>query len=196
LHPFLLFWNGFHILISPFASHSGWEDHFSADLHHYLHHRYYECNYGAGIPFDKWFGTYRDKLKPQHSTEMMSTPIADPKASLWNRENGQLGIGPPENLNYIVACIATIVVILLSTLPSEQTGWSSSGWLNPHWAALLLSTCPCWLAYLFFTTSSTQSPWSPFEKDYVPKKVVHIGLGFLFGVFPTTYLLYLILSST
>ena len=32
---------------------------------HYLHHRYFECNYGAGldgsiIPLDKWFGTLHD----------------------------------------------------------------------------------------------------------------------------------------
>lgn len=30
---------------------------------HYLHHRYFECNYGeATIPFDRWFGTFRDGL--------------------------------------------------------------------------------------------------------------------------------------
>ena len=31
---------------------------------HYLHHRYFECNYGeATIPLDKWFGTFRDGQK-------------------------------------------------------------------------------------------------------------------------------------
>ena len=31
---------------------------------HYLHHRYFECNYGeATIPLDKWFGTFRDGKK-------------------------------------------------------------------------------------------------------------------------------------
>jgi len=30
---------------------------------HYLHHRYFECNYGeSGLPLDRWFGTYRDGL--------------------------------------------------------------------------------------------------------------------------------------
>ena len=32
---------------------------------HYLHHRYFECNYGAGLdgailPLDKWVGTFHD----------------------------------------------------------------------------------------------------------------------------------------
>ena len=28
---------------------------------HYLHHRYFECNYGDPIiPYDRWFGTFHD----------------------------------------------------------------------------------------------------------------------------------------
>ena len=35
-----------------------------SDQYHYLHHRFFECNYGtSGTPFDKMFGTFRDKLK-------------------------------------------------------------------------------------------------------------------------------------
>jgi hypothetical protein len=45
LHPFLLLRMGVHSVIAPAASHSGYEDHFSADVVHYLHHRYTECNY-------------------------------------------------------------------------------------------------------------------------------------------------------
>ena len=37
--PFAFTWNGVHLLLSPAASHSGWEDHFQADQYHYLHHR-------------------------------------------------------------------------------------------------------------------------------------------------------------
>ena len=62
--PFAFMWNGVHLLISPAASHSGWEDHFQSDQYHYLHHRFFECNYGtSGTPLDKMFGTFRDKLK-------------------------------------------------------------------------------------------------------------------------------------
>lgn len=56
-------WFGVHLLISPAASHSGYEDNFQSDQFHYLHHRFFECNYGTGgIPYDKWFGTFRDSL--------------------------------------------------------------------------------------------------------------------------------------
>ena len=31
------------------------------DYFHYLHHRYFECNYGtATVPLDRWFGTLHD----------------------------------------------------------------------------------------------------------------------------------------
>ena len=31
---------------------------------HYLHHKYFEVNYGDGlIPLDKWFGTFHDGTK-------------------------------------------------------------------------------------------------------------------------------------
>ena len=37
--PFAFLWNGVHLMISPAASHSGWEDHMQSDQYHYLHHR-------------------------------------------------------------------------------------------------------------------------------------------------------------
>jgi len=61
--PFMMLWNGIHLLISPAASHSGWEDNFQSDQFHYLHHAQFECNYGtSGPPLDKMFGTFREKL--------------------------------------------------------------------------------------------------------------------------------------
>jgi sterol desaturase/sphingolipid hydroxylase (fatty acid hydroxylase superfamily) len=32
-----------------------------SDFFHYMHHRYFECNYGTStVPFDRWFGTFHD----------------------------------------------------------------------------------------------------------------------------------------
>merc|ERR1719461_1540424 len=57
-------WNGWHLLLSPAASHSGWEDHMQSDQFHYTHHALFECNYGsASFPLDNLFGTFRDKLE-------------------------------------------------------------------------------------------------------------------------------------
>jgi sterol desaturase/sphingolipid hydroxylase (fatty acid hydroxylase superfamily) len=62
--PFALLWNGVHLLLSPAASHSGWEDHFQSDVFHYMHHRYFECNYaGTDAAFlDIWFETFRGSI--------------------------------------------------------------------------------------------------------------------------------------
>ena len=39
----------------------------SAGYYHYLHHKYFECNYGEIThPFDKWFGTFHDGTKVTH----------------------------------------------------------------------------------------------------------------------------------
>ena len=41
-------------VLAPAASHSGCEDHFQGDQMHYMHHRFFECNYGTNtLLFDK-----------------------------------------------------------------------------------------------------------------------------------------------
>lgn len=63
--PFAFLWNGMHLLLSPGASHSGYEDHFQSDAYHYAHHRYFECNYAgsnAGV-LDVWFGSFLPAFK-------------------------------------------------------------------------------------------------------------------------------------
>jgi len=77
--PFALMWNGVHLLLSPAASHSGYEDHFQSDAFHYFHHRYFECNYaGTDAAFmDIFFGTFKGKF-----TEEEPKPREDAKSSL------------------------------------------------------------------------------------------------------------------
>jgi sterol desaturase/sphingolipid hydroxylase (fatty acid hydroxylase superfamily) len=78
--PFAFLWNGVHLLLSPGASHSGYEDHFQSDAFHYLHHRYFECNYaGTDAAFlDVFFNTYRGTLADSDSAE----PREDAKSTL------------------------------------------------------------------------------------------------------------------
>jgi sterol desaturase/sphingolipid hydroxylase (fatty acid hydroxylase superfamily) len=68
-HPFHFLFNLQHAALAPACGHHGFEGPLLEELwptgsyFHYLHHRYFECNYGeAGIPLDKWFGTFRDGL--------------------------------------------------------------------------------------------------------------------------------------
>ncbi len=63
-HPFHVFYNGQHAMLSPAEAHSGFEDHNGADLMHYIHHAKFECNYGDGsFVMDKIFGTFRESLE-------------------------------------------------------------------------------------------------------------------------------------
>lgn len=68
-HPMHAIFNLAHAALSPAPGHTGFDkvvlgDETAVDTHsyaHYLHHKYFECNYADGvIPLDKWFGTFHD----------------------------------------------------------------------------------------------------------------------------------------
>jgi len=68
-HPFHFLFDLQHAGLGPAGGHAGFEGPIvngkfpSGSYFHYLHHRYFECNYGeATLPLDKWFGTFRDGL--------------------------------------------------------------------------------------------------------------------------------------
>ena len=69
-HPLIAMYHIFHAGLSPHAGHSGYEKmvfkngksiHIGA-YDHYLHHKYFECNYAGGTVnfLDKFFGTFHD----------------------------------------------------------------------------------------------------------------------------------------
>jgi len=68
-HPLLFLFNSQHTALTPAPSHTGFEGSLKGGLpfgsyFHYLHHRYFDCNYGeSGLPFDKWFGSFMDGQK-------------------------------------------------------------------------------------------------------------------------------------
>jgi sterol desaturase/sphingolipid hydroxylase (fatty acid hydroxylase superfamily) len=204
--PFLVFWMGTHCVITPAASHSGYEDHFSADLPHYLHHRYFECNYSGGINFDAFFGTYKATLaeakKPignpdgsntntntitesstgKHASQSLSPPPRDPKSSL----------GFPEHPDYELG----LCILVLWALCANHSGGAS-----PLSVALVVSLGPVALA-LFLALQSVPKHFStkrtclaPFDKDSASSLGLHLGLGVLLGVLPATHLLVLFLED-
>jgi sterol desaturase/sphingolipid hydroxylase (fatty acid hydroxylase superfamily) len=68
-HPFHIMYELQHAGLSPACGHHGFEGPIlegrlpTGSHFHYLHHRYFECNYGESvIPLDRWFGTFRDGL--------------------------------------------------------------------------------------------------------------------------------------
>jgi len=74
-HPVHALFHLFHAQLAPAPGHAGFDklligkraaiDTDSYD--HYLHHKYFECNYGDGtIPIDKWMGTFHDGSEASH----------------------------------------------------------------------------------------------------------------------------------
>ena len=68
-HPVFIVVTLVHAGLSPAPGHAGFEriktgedKSFDSDSYaHYLHHKYFECNYADGIlPLDRWFGTFHD----------------------------------------------------------------------------------------------------------------------------------------
>jgi len=82
-HPFHFLYDLQHAALSPAGSHHGFHGPIlegkwsTGNYFHYLHHRYFECNYGAPtLPFDKWFGTFRDG-KPDGCVSQTGMPAVD-----------------------------------------------------------------------------------------------------------------------
>ncbi|NBR48151.1 sterol desaturase family protein [bacterium] len=68
-HPFHFLFDLQHAALGPVSGHLGFEGPVVkgkvpiGSYFHYLHHRYFECNYGESmLPLDRWFGTFRDGL--------------------------------------------------------------------------------------------------------------------------------------
>lgn len=68
-HPIHYLYTMQHAVLGAAHGHHGFEGPMvhdkvpSSSYFHYLHHRYFECNYGGStLPLDRWFGTFRDGL--------------------------------------------------------------------------------------------------------------------------------------
>jgi len=68
-HPIHFLFNAQHTALTPAGSHHGFEGPLldgrlpTGSYFHYLHHRFFNCNYGeATIPLDRIFGSFRDRL--------------------------------------------------------------------------------------------------------------------------------------
>ena len=72
--PFLTTFSMIYLILAPSPSHSGFHRYKfgkkevdAADYFHYLHHRYFDCNYGMLLlPIDKWLGTFHSGSEEDH----------------------------------------------------------------------------------------------------------------------------------
>jgi hypothetical protein len=156
---------GFHVLHSPAAAHSGYEDHFSASQYHYCHHRYFECNYaGESIMFDKWFGTFRDKLS---DADIVDHP-RDGKATL---------LGFPEH--FVFQLLGVVV-------PIAALYYARDIPLHPQLIAVTIAFLPVAAAFFLYRGGK---PFSPLDKDTIFSMAFHLVGGVALGILPASYLL-------
>jgi len=193
--PFAFMWNGVHLLISPAASHSGWEDHFQADQYHYLHHRFFECNYGTSrTPFDKVFGTFRDKMKEkgtsyrggsEEKVDEKSAAIHDSKASL-------LGLPDPGFATYISLNCLIWFCFYEKMMNNEMTRG-----ISINTVAFLVSAGPIIIAQIManLTDKSKRSIFYPFHKDGWRNISSHLMISTVACVVPVFIFVHMILSE-
>lgn len=162
--PFAFLWNGVHLLLSPGASHSGYEDHFQSDAFHYLHHRYFECNYaGTDAAFmDVAFGTFRGALTDTD----YGGARADAKSSLRTVPTREFAV-------YLAGSVA-LCCAGATNLP-------------PMLASALVGFGPVALAM-------AMSSWSDKGTMNMGGLALHIIMGLLFCSIPISYMCWLTLA--
>jgi sterol desaturase/sphingolipid hydroxylase (fatty acid hydroxylase superfamily) len=170
--PFAFLWNGVHLLLSPGASHSGYEDHFQSDAFHYLHHRYFECNYaGTDAAFmDVFFGTFRGALDDSDTAEGRE----DAKSTLRT-------LPTKEFVTYLGGS-ATCCLIWYSAI----------SWNLTEVPALAVSSLVGFGPVALATCMSSSSTFS--KGTSVFATLFHIIIGTLFCSIPITYMCWLTLT--
>jgi sterol desaturase/sphingolipid hydroxylase (fatty acid hydroxylase superfamily) len=173
--PYAFVWNGVHLLLSPAASHSGYEDHFQSDVFHYLHHRYFECNYaGSDAAFmDILFGTFKASFKDHPVDKDGPKPRDDAKSTLRLLPTREF----TTYLGASTLCVLTWAYTAIQKqpiTPNQALVVSSAVGFGPVVFASLIS-------YIFGGTTS-----HPVKMSLVAN-VFHLLFGVLFCSVPITY---------
>ncbi|CAB9503254.1 sterol desaturase [Seminavis robusta] len=195
--PFQFLWNGIHLVLSPGASHSGWEDHWHSDQFHVAHHRYFECNYGTpGFPLDIWFGTMRETMAPTTrvykgvAEECVSRPDENPVIMARpDAKSTLLGIPAWDQMLYMAATAIGLPLFVIYNVNNPQV-------LPASLAAAVVSLGPLVLASLLsiITANPPIDSWEklrvamlyPFQKEPILGKFgLSLVLGTVLSIIPT-----------
>eukprot|EP00501_MAST-03F_sp_TOSAG23-6_P000030 GSMAST32.ASY1.ANO1.31.1 assembled CDS len=216
--PFHMLWNGMHLLLSPAASHSGYEDH--SDQFHYLHHRYFECNFGsASFPLDNLFGTFRSVVGIKSNVENKIEPnpeenpnpkekelinekgnITEKYASKKEKPSRSLTLKIPSGF-YVYFMLTSVGLPLLLIDSFNNTIFMKSFGLSdfclPHLIGSIVAFGPLVLAAILVVLTGDKLSWRwPFHREVIIGKFgMHLIVGFLVGVLPVFHIISLLLSS-
>jgi len=179
MHPFVFMWLFVHLILSPAAAHSGFEDHFQSDQYHYIHHAKFECNYGSpGTAFlDIYCGTFREQL---------SYKTIPSRTKEWARESY---LGLPQTATHAVYSLFTICLVPLIVWGSNHRSFAMS-------IASTVAVGPIVLAMLLCYLSGDRFCWRwPFQKESLFGTFgVFFAAGTLFCVVPLFHAVFLFLS--
>lgn len=182
--PFAFFWNGVHLLLSPGASHSGWEDHFQGDPFHYMHHRYFECNYSSSDAMfvDEFFGTCEYSMAQRDKDGVKAR--ADAKATLR-------AVPTSEFVTYLLAVFACFALFAHQAHRVHQ-GVKLSEMVAMTFAVIggagpVISAIVMWIFVGMPNNNALamKGPW----------KAIHLLLALSLNIFPVVLLCYLALRQ-
>lgn len=181
--PYAFVWNGVHLLLSPAASHSGYEDHFQSDVFHYLHHRYFECNYaGSDAAFmDIFFGTFKASFSEHPVDKNGPKPREDAKSTLFI-------LPTKEFVTYLTLsylCIGIWAHIALNPPVSSLQAMGVSS---------LVGFGPVLLASLVSYGFGSGQVVKPVPMN-LASNLLHLFVGTIFCSIPVTYACWLTVSS-
>eukprot|EP01064_Diplonema_japonicum_P037933 TRINITY_DN9040_c0_g1_i1.p1 TRINITY_DN9040_c0_g1~~TRINITY_DN9040_c0_g1_i1.p1 ORF type:complete len:469 (+),score=43.68 TRINITY_DN9040_c0_g1_i1:53-1408(+) len=191
LHPFVPFWCLIHALISPAASHSGFEDNWQSDQYHNIHHAKFECNYGTtGLPLDKIGGTWRETLGKSVTYKGAwdgpdSPPPCEGKKLEYLRGSltlsGALWATAEQAAYDVVTCILLPVFLLTAFCKKDSTPFS------PHEVASIVTFGPVVIGFLLWALFDSQCWRWPFHKEPLLGGFGLFTLGASVVVFLPTY---------
>jgi hypothetical protein len=170
-------------LLSPAASHSGWEDHFQSDIFHYLHHRYFECNY-AGLDaafMDVLFGTFRDSFNEKFDE------IDGPKSREDSKSTLQ-GVPTVEFIRYLglsFICFGIWFYYALNKIILDD--------LQKIGIASLVGFGPVILAWSLVNIFGSANRTQPVKMNLFGN-LFHVIIGSVFCSIPITYMCWLALN--
>jgi sterol desaturase/sphingolipid hydroxylase (fatty acid hydroxylase superfamily) len=195
--PFHVMANGLHLTLSPGASHSGWEDHWHSDQFHYLHHAKFECNYGTGsVPYDYWFGTYKDVYEPPKKNGPGEKKLPKNYFPIGSLMPSQLSDVVPAS-HSLLYWVATVIILGLAAVSLWNESYFYNHKLLAHAVSAIVSVGPLVVAGILWRLSGDSLQFfSPFVKESHLIFGVHTVASIVMVLIPVYTLVLSTLSNT
>jgi sterol desaturase/sphingolipid hydroxylase (fatty acid hydroxylase superfamily) len=183
-----------------------------SDQYHYLHHRFFECNYGTGaVPFDKWFGTFRDSLDLKSSTSYKGEHVASAENKMDAASAGQadakstlMGMPSWDQLTFNLVTYVACPLLVFSAAGIGPFSKEMLGPLcNPYLVALLMSVGPSIMGMILIAVTSRR-PFArpaytflyPFHKEkWFGAFGINVLLSLCLTVLPVYQMVYMFVSE-